>query len=514
MDVDTENAHNKSPVYSGTEALLKPSTGRGYLQGQETYSFEEAYVEFPSRWDLNATTVGSEKAYNCRTNAHYTMLKTNAKYQMTNKCQTDDPLAECQMKYTEQVVKHKNANEEITSKGNPTLTEQFVNTFIEEKHEYQNKISVHMSSSCQYRKADKNTNVRKSRASIVSYPHFRIKRQREPSRISYRMVTRLFNRKQTRKSVKLYIRKCVPKSSRLKAMLCGYHRYYFLERCTRSNFTLYSSKCFIRQRLFIVRTRTPKHKKSTLFCVYAEDYIFSKLSQLRMKSYNLSRRVISLSGDVESNPGPTNQYYNPVSFMSPTNSICLLESRLSQLGRTALDVGGSGDCFFRAVSHQLYGNPNNHFYVRSVGIQYLMQHPEQFIESNTEHSWQGYLERMSRQGTWADAIIIQAVANCMNLSIHIAESNPTFSPVTVVEPMNAAHSLNIYIGHLDEIHYVSTVENRTLQLTNNSTCAQNADENNLIDNSDKACKKDYMREYMKERRDDENFRKNVKIQMM
>ncbi|KAL9951086.1 hypothetical protein ACROYT_G043682, partial [Oculina patagonica] len=504
MDVDTENAHNMSPVYSGTEALLKPSTGRGYLQGQETYGFEEAYVEFPSRWDLNATTVGSEKAYNCRTNAQYTMLETNAKYQMTNKCQTDDPLAECQLKYTEQVVKHnyKNTNE-ITIKGNPTLTEQFVNTFIEEKHEYQNKLSVH-------NKADKNTDVRKSRATVVSYPHFRIKRDREPSRISYRMVTRLFSRKKTRKSVKLYIRKCVPKSSTLKAMLCGYHRYHFFERCTRPNLTPSSNKCFIRQCLFIVRTRTPKHKKSTLFCMYAEDYIFSKLSQLHMKTYNLSSRIISLSGDVESNPGPTNQYYNPVSIsISPTNSICLLESRLSQLGRTALDVGGSGDCFFRAVSHQLYGNPNNHFYVRSVGIQYLLHHPEQFIESNTEYSWQGYLERMSRQGTWADAIIIQAVANCMHLSIYIAESNPTFSPVTVVEPVNAAHSQNIFIGHLDEIHYVSTVENRTLQLTNNSKCAQNADENNPVDNSDKACKKDYMREHMKEKTDDENFRKNV-----
>ena len=88
-----------------------------------------------------------------------------------------------------------------------------------------------------------------------------------------------------------------------------------------------------------------------------------------------------------------------------------------------------------------------------------MHNPEQFIESNTEHSWQDYLQRMSNQGTWADAIIIQAVANCLNLSIHIIESNPAFSPVTVVEPMNATDvSLRIYIGYVDEIHYVSTSE--------------------------------------------------------
>ena len=89
--------------------------------------------------------------------------------------------------------------------------------------------------------------------------------------------------------------------------------------------------------------------------------------------------------------------------------------------------------------------------MRSVGVQYLVH--------NTEHSWQDYLQSMSNQGTWADAIIIQAVANCLNLSIHIIESNPAFSPVTVVEPMNATDvSLKIYIGHVDEIHYVSTSE--------------------------------------------------------
>ena len=66
----------------------------------------------------------------------------------------------------------------------------------------------------------------------------------------------------------------------------------------------------------------------------------------------------------------------------------------------------------------------------------LLQNLEQFIESNTDHSWQDYLNNMSCQGTRADAIIIQALANCLNLSIHIAESFQTFAPVTVVQAVN------------------------------------------------------------------------------
>ena len=95
--VCTEKAYNKSLIYSGTEALSKPSTGWGNLQGQETNSFNDAFVELPSRWDLNATTVESETAIemqeNCQTNniRQITNTITNTKYQTANKCQTDDP---------------------------------------------------------------------------------------------------------------------------------------------------------------------------------------------------------------------------------------------------------------------------------------------------------------------------------------------------------------------------------------------------------------------------------------
>ena len=126
-------------------------------------------------------------------------------------------------------------------------------------------------------------------------------------------------------------------------------------------------------------------------------------------------------------------------FYITTNSVSLLKFRLSQLSKTAVDAEGGGDCVFGAVSQQLYGNPKNHFYVNSDGIQYLVNHLEQFIE----YSWQGNLEKTLCQGTWADAIIIQAVANFLNLS-NIAESNPTFFPGTVVELVNVKNALKLY----------------------------------------------------------------------
>ena len=78
---------------------------------------------------------------------------------------------------------------------------------------------------------------------------------------------------------------------------------------------------------------------------------------------------VLVHADVESYPFPTNSYYKSVPFISPTNSVSLLKFRLSQLSKTAVDAGGGGDCIFGAVSRQLYGNPKNHFFVHSDGIQ-------------------------------------------------------------------------------------------------------------------------------------------------
>ena len=71
---------------------------------------------------------------------------------------------------------------------------------------------------------------------------------------------------------------------------------------------------------------------------------------------------------------------------SPISSENLMQSRLSELGLQSIDVGFADDCFFRSVSHQLYGNSNHHMRIHSIhtaGVQCMRENPERFIESNT-----------------------------------------------------------------------------------------------------------------------------------
>ena len=93
----------------------------------------------------------------------------------------------------------------------------------------------------------------------------------------------------------------------------------------------------------------------------------------------------------------------------------ILETKLLDYGLVPVEVGGQGNCFFHVISHQLFDDPKHHFYIRAAGVNYLRQNPERFIESNLEQSWLEYLENMAWQGTWADNLIIQAVADALIL---------------------------------------------------------------------------------------------------
>ena len=96
-------------------------------------------------------------------------------------------------------------------------------------------------------------------------------------------------------------------------------------------------------------------------------------------------------------------------------------------------------------------------HIRTAGVQFMRDNPERFIESNTENSWLRYLNNMCIQGTWADALIIQAAADALNVTIKIIESNKGFVPLTTVYPVPERNTSSaITIGHIDECHYVST----------------------------------------------------------
>ena len=169
-----------------------------------------------------------------------------------------------------------------------------------------------------------------------------------------------------------------------------------------------------------------------------------------------------LSKGVEKNPGPTQYntdhheviirpfiHSSTMQLTSPLSSENLMQSRLGELGLQSIDVGGAGDCLFRSVSQQLYGNSNHHMRIRIAGVQFMRDNPERFIESNTENSWLRYLSNMCIHSTWADALI-QAVADVLKVTIQIVESNQGFAPlitVYTVQERNFVYNYYMMLSH-------------------------------------------------------------------
>ena len=86
--------------------------------------------------------------------------------------------------------------------------------------------------------------------------------------------------------------------------------------------------------------------------------------------------------------------------------------------------------------------------ISTAGVQFMRDNPERFIESNTENSWLTCLNNMCIQGIWADAVIIQAVADALKVTIQIVESNQGFAPLTTVYLVQERNtSSTIIVGH-------------------------------------------------------------------
>lgn len=133
---------------------------------------------------------------------------------------------------------------------------------------------------------------------------------------------------------------------------------------------------------------------------------------------------------------------------------------LRRLGLYASEIEGDGNCLFRALSDQLYGDKGAmHPRIRSQVVEYMKQNSayfSMFLGSEFGESWEQYLSRMARDGVYGDNAEIVAFANCYGVNVVIYQQEHLF----VVACQDGSHkAMNVHIAYHDWEHY-SSVRNR------------------------------------------------------
>lgn len=94
---------------------------------------------------------------------------------------------------------------------------------------------------------------------------------------------------------------------------------------------------------------------------------------------------------------------------------------LQDQGYRIIDVEGDGNCFFRAIAHQLEGKEDNHLYYRAMVVEELQRNPDRyFVEGEDSHE---YIYDIAQYGNWVDDDrAIRAMANAKQINVEVYNS--------------------------------------------------------------------------------------------
>ena len=131
-----------------------------------------------------------------------------------------------------------------------------------------------------------------------------------------------------------------------------------------------------------------------------------------------------------------------------------LLDKLCILGLRQVKIRGDGNCFFRAVSDQLYNHENHHLQLRMATMNHIAINRDDFSSflTSDNNNMSGYIRRMQRNKTYADYLAIRAASVVIkrNIVIHRHDDIPSLIPS--IE--NTVEQIHIFY-HRNNRHYDS-----------------------------------------------------------
>ena len=132
-----------------------------------------------------------------------------------------------------------------------------------------------------------------------------------------------------------------------------------------------------------------------------------------------------------------------------------LERRLREHEMVETQIEADGNCQFRALADQLFGDQECYAECRAAAINQLRSEPDRYMEFVTE-DWRTYVSKMENDREWGDNITLQAAADYYKITAHVFSYDPEISDFPLVLPsMHLDADRIIRLSHKPEVHYNS-----------------------------------------------------------
>eukprot|EP01031_Cornospumella_fuschlensis_P030715 gene30715-37114_t len=133
------------------------------------------------------------------------------------------------------------------------------------------------------------------------------------------------------------------------------------------------------------------------------------------------------------------------------------ESLVRELANDGLrieEMDGDGNCMFRCIGHQLYGDPERHLEVRKHVLDCVESHQEHFEAFiDDDETFSDYIDRMREPGEWGDNLELYAACMCYGVNIYIHQADMA----TYVISSQIHTSKFIRLSFHGDCHYNSVV---------------------------------------------------------
>ena len=138
------------------------------------------------------------------------------------------------------------------------------------------------------------------------------------------------------------------------------------------------------------------------------------------------------------------------------NSQSNLNGFLAQRGLRSVDVEGDGNCFFRVIAHQLYGDSNYHNEVRARAVDQAVNNINDYSEFIEKGDVDEFVASLSTDREWADNLAIQAVSDAFGVTLEIINSNQQRYGTRIISPRTHMTNKLLVIAHIEQLHFMST----------------------------------------------------------